>query len=261
MAKKLGTQARHQEKIHLVLMFLAVFGIISPMLINQLSNHTKRGFPLVMLKKGLLICRKVSGLIVLGCGVTVIYGLSKQGAALAGVKQKDIHHIGADRLAHVLIAQHFVIHVMDKKRNYAGFPMYLDLIKFEFEPQTTPKDFRPDLILHFFNLLDETELTFHVEIERTRKHTKQLDRFFNKILFSQHDMTIVVFENESDREFYLRRAKALHEQKFLPQWFQANGAWFSDTPRRIPQEAWKRVCFKMAGSNEPLESLAEVFGL
>ncbi len=251
---KLNPHVRHQEKIRIVIDLVSKFGFASPANITLAVGTKRQGTPTQMVNAGILNSRSMSGLIVLGKGVTAILGLTKREALAAEAKPVDIWKVTSNRAAHTLIAQsETVLQMQGKIVNNPN----LEFEKFEVEPQQLGETRRPDVVWYFFDKKNNQRFKINVEIELSAKDGRDLDQFFTKLLFA-NVITFVVFEEERLLRRYVEHAKTYHAAGSMPIWKKTNGAWWKlESQEPIPAKRWNDLYFKIA-NNSKLQPLSDL---
>ena len=241
---KLNPHKRHIEKTRAVIELVSKFGFASPANITMAVGCKRQGTPTQMVNAGILNSRTMSGLIVLGKGVTAILGLTKREALAADAKQVDIWKVTSNRAAHTLIAQSETLALIQGRIiNNPNF----EFEKYEVEPQAMGETRRPDVVWYFRDIESNRSFKINVEIELSAKDGRDQDQFFTKLLFAKM-ITFVVFEEEKLMRRYIQHAKTYHAAGAMPIWKKTNGAWWKlDTQEPIPVKNWHDIYFRIAG--------------
>jgi hypothetical protein len=219
----MNTLNRHKEQIQKATNWLAKTKYSSATLLQEAADRSRRGFADQLKDLGLCVIRHMPGNIKL-------IGLSEHGARMAGTTKFDIHKVGDRAINHHLTAQQELLWLLRQNNQIADY---------EFEPQTSPQDTRPDIVLKLTN----GEI-INLEIELSEKHIKrgEMDRMFGKITSVP---TIVIFKEQRLMDLYVKHALR-YIQNGIPVWEKIAGEW-----RRSGREAyltefdWCYASFKM----------------
>jgi hypothetical protein len=185
------------------------------------AGRTRRGFPTQLMKLGLILSRELTA-------TQTIYGLSKKGAALAGVPKFDIHKVSLSRFEHALTVQEVTLSRIE----------YYDVENYEFEPQELGHSSRPDVVWYLTN---NRKWFFEIELSSKSIVDGELDRFFLKLI-SRY--TIVVFRDQELLRRYVKHAFR-YSNGGIPEWEKVDGNWvLTGEIIKVARDVWNHVSFQ-----------------